>query len=106
MGKLDTNKEPSFHTVYPKGDLMISFNTSEPINDCFSFTEGTKKADIELWDRVHIFDKTLRVFNATIGPSGGYKGYLGITKHVSNSLAWYINGALSPGNFKHIIIHK
>lgn len=76
---------------------MIHFNTSEPVNDCYSFTDSSTKSEVELWDRVQIFDKTLRVFNATLGPSGGKKGYLGITKHVSNNNAWYINGALAPG---------
>jgi hypothetical protein len=96
MGKLDSNKEPAFHTVYPKRDLQIHFNSSEPVNDCFGFTDSPPKPDVEMWDRVQIFDKNMRVFNATIGPSAGKKGYLGITKHVSNSLSWYMNGALAP----------
>lgn len=96
MGKLDTNKEPSFHTTYPKRDLSIHFNSSEIINDCFSFTASPPKPEEELWDRHRIFDKGLRVFNATLGPSGGKKGYAGITNHVTNSLAWYINGFLAP----------
>lgn len=96
LGKLDSNKEPSFHTIYPKRDLTLNFNASEQINDCFSFTVSPPKQEIELWDRPRIFDKGLRVFNASIGPSGGSKGYAGITKHVTNSLAWYINGLLSP----------
>lgn len=99
IGKLDSNKEPAFHTVYPKRDLTIHFNSTEPINDCSSFSANPPRPDVELWDRVYIFDKNLRVFNASIGPSGGKKGYLGITKHVSNSLAWYMNGALVPELF-------
>lgn len=94
LGKLDSNKEPSFHTVYPKRDLSINFNSS--VNDCFSFTASPPKPAVDLWDRPRIFDKGLRVFNASIGPSAGRKGYIGITKHVSNSLSWYINGFLAP----------
>ncbi|KAG5673657.1 hypothetical protein PVAND_003685 [Polypedilum vanderplanki] len=96
MGKLDSNKEPAFHTVYPKKDLQIHFNSTEPFNDCFSFTDSPPKQEVEIWEPVHIFDKNLRLFNATLGPSAGKKGYLGITKHVANSLSWYINGALAP----------
>lgn len=96
MGKLDTNKEPAFHEFYPKRDMMIHFNSSEPIDDCFSFTLTTEKPAIELWDKSQIFDKNIRSFTATLGPSAGKKGYQGITGHVSNHIAWYINGFLAP----------
>lgn len=33
---------------------------------------------------------------ATLGPAGGRRGYAGITGHVSNGLAWYMNGLLIP----------
>jgi hypothetical protein len=99
LGKLDSTKEPSFHTTYPKRDLSLHFNTSNTVNDCFSFTVSPPKQEVELWDRPRIFDKGLRVFNASIGPSAGKKGYAGITKHVTNSLSWYINGLLAPELF-------
>lgn len=51
---------------------------------------------MELWERNPIRDPAIRTFTATLGPSGGKKGYQGITKHVSNGLAWYINGFLAP----------
>lgn len=31
-----------------------------------------------------------------MGPAGGKRGYAGITGHVSNGLAWYINGFMVP----------
>ena len=99
MGKLDTNKEPAFHTFYPKKDHAIHFNSSETSDDCFSFTQVEEKPEIELWERNPIIDKAIRSFTATLGPSGGKKGYEGITKHVSNGLAWYINGYLAPDLF-------
>lgn len=99
IGKLDTNKEPAFHILYPKKDHTIHFNTSETIDDCFSFTKVDEKPEIELWERNPIIDKAIRSFTATLGPSGGRKGYEGITKHVSNGLAWYINGFLAPDLF-------
>jgi hypothetical protein len=99
MGKLDANKEPAFHDIYPKKDIIIHFNTSETVDDCFSFTKSEEKAEVELWERNPIVDKAIRSFTATLGPSGGKKGYSGITKHVSNSFAWYINGFLAPDLF-------
>lgn len=100
LGKLDTNKEPAFHSFYPKKDNQIHFNTTETVDDCFSFTQSdAKQPEIELWERNPIMDKAVRAFTATLGPSGGKKGYQGITKHVSNDLAWYINGFLAPDLF-------
>lgn len=97
MGQLDKNKEPAFHDFYPKKDNTIQFNSSESVNDCFSFTKGEAAPEvIELWERNAISDKAIRSFMATLGPSGGKKGYTGITKHVSNGLVWYINGFMSP----------
>lgn len=62
MGKLDSNNEPAFHDIYPKKDVIIHFNTSEPYNDCFSFTRSEAILE-EMWERSQIFD---RYFNRTI----------------------------------------
>lgn len=102
LGKLDTNKEakePAFHDFYPKKDILIHFNSSEPIDECFSFTKSPPKPEVEIWEKNPLMDKSIRSFTATLGPSGGKKGYEGITKHVSNGLAWYINGYLAPDLF-------
>lgn len=40
--------------------------------------------------------RSIRSFTATLGPAGGKRGYAGITGHVSNGLAWYINGLMIP----------
>lgn len=40
--------------------------------------------------------RNIRSFTATLGPAGGKRGYAGITGHVSNGLAWYMNGLLIP----------
>ncbi|XP_018791491.1 PREDICTED: protein Skeletor, isoforms B/C isoform X1 [Bactrocera latifrons] len=95
LGELDSNSEPAFHFVYPKSDILIDFNTTEPINDCFSFTKAPE-TPIQIWERVRLHDPTLRTFNAYLGPSGGLRGYQGITGHVSSGLAWYINGYMTP----------
>lgn len=56
IGQLDSNKEPAYHFIYPKSDVLIHFNTSEPVNDCFSFTRS-KKEEKEVWEQVKINDK-------------------------------------------------
>uniref|UniRef100_A0A4Y0BHE4 DOMON domain-containing protein n=1 Tax=Anopheles funestus TaxID=62324 RepID=A0A4Y0BHE4_ANOFN len=95
MGRLDSNNEPTYHDVYPKRNVQVHFNTSEPVNDCFSFT--SREANLkDVWERQQIFDRSVRSFTATLGPAGGKRGYQGITGHVSNGLAWYINGFLVP----------
>lgn len=43
-----------------------------------------------------ICNSSIRSFMATLGPAGGKRGYAGITGHVSNGLAWYMNGLLIP----------
>jgi DOMON domain len=96
MGRLDSNKEPAFHDIYPKGDITMQFNTSEPVNDCLSFTKSINEPLLETWDRVRILDPTIRSFSAVLGPAGGKKGYQGLTGHVTNGLAWFINGFISP----------
>uniref|UniRef100_A0A182FAN7 DOMON domain-containing protein n=1 Tax=Anopheles albimanus TaxID=7167 RepID=A0A182FAN7_ANOAL len=95
MGRLDSNNEPTYHDVYPKRNVKMHFNTSEPVNDCFSFTSREMNLK-DVWERQQIFDRSVRSFTATLGPAGGKRGYQGITGHVSNGLAWYINGFLVP----------
>nr|CAI5865131.1 unnamed protein product [Callosobruchus analis] len=95
IGKLDENMEPAFHDLYSKTDVTIQTSPKEPQNNCFSFTK-TKAILGEPWKKGQIFDKTIRVFNTYIGPSGGKKGYQAITGHSSTALAWYVNGLLAP----------
>lgn len=40
--------------------------------------------------------RSIRTFDAILGPAGGRRGYQGLTGHVSNGLAWYINGYMIP----------
>jgi hypothetical protein len=82
LGRLDLNKEPTFHDIYPKGDMIIQFNTSEPVNDCFSFSKINVPI-VETWDRVRILDPAIRTFTAVLGPAGGKRGYQGITGRFS-----------------------
>ncbi|XP_043510950.1 protein Skeletor, isoforms B/C [Frieseomelitta varia] len=95
LGRLDENKEPTFHDVYPKSDLKLELAPEEPENTCMDFTENNERL-IEPWEKTEIFDRSIRTFRATIGPSGGKKGYQGITGQTSTGLAWYIEGQLVP----------
>lgn len=56
LGRLDINKEPAFHDYYPKRDVIINFNPSEPFNDCYSFSQE-KPRRIEIWDKSNIYDR-------------------------------------------------
>ena len=38
IGKLDENKEPTFHELYPKNDLKLEFGRTDPENTCVDFT--------------------------------------------------------------------
>lgn len=97
LGRLDSNREPAFHDYYPKRDVIIDFNPKEKYNDCYAFKEiNPDKIKQDVWDQPHIFDRSVRSFTATLGPPGGRKGYSGLTNHVSNGLAWYMNGLLIP----------
>lgn len=58
VGRLDSNNEPAFHDIYPKKDVIIHFNTSEPVDDCFSFTRSETKLE-DIWERSQIFDRYL-----------------------------------------------
>ncbi|XP_071557241.1 protein Skeletor, isoforms B/C-like [Temnothorax nylanderi] len=98
LGRLDkTNNEPSFHDVYPRSDVVLELSRKEPDNTCIDFTEHNEKIfSREPWQKTEIFDRSVRTFKATIGPSGGKRGYQGITGKPSVGLAWYIEGALIP----------
>ncbi|KAK6622474.1 hypothetical protein RUM44_002285 [Polyplax serrata] len=95
MGRLDHRKEPSFHDYYLKSDLLLELNKKEPENNCFAFTRS-RELYREPWEKNEIFDRTIRSYTATIGPSGGKRGYQGMTGMTANALAWYINGKLIP----------
>ncbi|CAG9766097.1 unnamed protein product [Ceutorhynchus assimilis] len=95
MGKLDENKEPAFHDFYPKTNISIKLKPKEPQKTCYAFTRSEPELG-DPWSKAEIFDKGIRHFTSTIGPSGGKKAYQAITNHTSTALAWYINGFLAP----------
>lgn len=95
IGKLDENKEPNFHDIYSRSNLKLNLNRTEAIDNCVDFTEINKNLR-DVWKKSEIFDKSIRTFRATLGPSGGKRGYQGITGQTSMGLSWYINGQIIP----------
>lgn len=80
MGKLGSSNEPAFHDIYPKKDVIIHFNTSEPYNDCFSFTRSETIIE-EVWERSQIFDRYVFIkprqkFNSCENPMTIYSALL------------------------------
>lgn len=44
LGRLDKiNNEPSFHDLYPRGDVVLELNRKEAENTCIDFTEISSK---------------------------------------------------------------
>lgn len=78
LGRLDENKEPTFHDIYSKSNKQLNL-TQEPSSDCVAFTRSENKIKKESWTKGHIYDKTIRNFKAYVGPSGGRKGYQATT---------------------------
>jgi hypothetical protein len=100
LGRLAQNgrrKEPSFHHTYPKNHVQIDFGRKESQNNCYPFTKGGRRQPkATTWGPIRLFDPTLRIFDARLGPSGGARGYSGTTGLPSSGLAWYINGYMTP----------
>lgn len=79
MGRLDENKEPTFHDIYSKANIKIELARKEASSNCVSFTTSDRKIEGEPWQKARIYDKTIRSFKAYVGPSGGKKGYQATT---------------------------
>lgn len=68
---------PATYRVYSNAGITIQYSVL-----CCSLccTNGTLfSAFREPWQKAEIFDRSVRTFKATIGPSGGKRGYEGIT---------------------------
>lgn len=96
IGRYNEFKEPTFHHTYPKGTVKLNFGRKDAEDHCFDFTIGQKKIRPTPWGPFRIKDKNVENFIARIGPSGGLKGYAGITGYPTTGECWYINGLLVP----------
>ncbi|KAG8230724.1 hypothetical protein J437_LFUL010825, partial [Ladona fulva] len=96
LGLLNEDKEPSFHDLYPRGSLSVNLGRKEAESNCFAFTRTQTTEPLEPWEIPHILDRNIRTFKATLGPSGGKRGYQGMTGMATPGFSWYINGYLAP----------
>ncbi|XP_071955151.1 protein Skeletor, isoforms B/C-like [Antedon mediterranea] len=96
IGPINSDGLATRHSVQtevnsPENGKKINFGRL-PFDNCTSLIET---GPIEGWDELTIHPNVTH-FNATIGPSGGEKGYTSITGNVGWGIAWYINGLLIP----------
>ncbi|OWR41526.1 hypothetical protein KGM_200563 [Danaus plexippus plexippus] len=101
LGSLDAAREPAFHRVWPRSDIQLVLAATPPENDCFDFVIGERPRPAG-WERAQLFDPSLRVFRATLGPAGGERGLRSRPPAVSGDppasphRALYVNGQLAP----------
>ncbi|XP_027842115.2 protein Skeletor, isoforms B/C [Aphis gossypii] len=96
IGRMNHQKEPSVHDYFPRSVLKLDLDPKPPIDTCYPFTVNTEPLKKDVWDQSKIIDSSLRMMTATLGPSGGKKGFQGLTGLPSPGLAWFINGYLIP----------
>ncbi|CAB3258621.1 unnamed protein product [Arctia plantaginis] len=95
VGRLDHEREPAFHRLYPKRDVRLDLAKADDTGDCVRFSVGNRPG-LTSWDVAELFDPALRVFQFRLGPSGGPRGLAGRGPAAAPALAWYVNGQLAP----------
>lgn len=122
IGKLNSQREPGFHHIYPKADKALVFGRKAEKN-CFQFsTPNPEKKDAgkdsfsggssgnapinpyqqtsslltKPWGPLRLKNSTMTTFYARVGDSGMLRGYFASTGHASPALVWYMNGLLAP----------
>ncbi|XP_076317083.1 uncharacterized protein LOC143229119 isoform X2 [Tachypleus tridentatus] len=119
IGPINNRGEVSYHKLHTDGNMFIDFarapkwNCPVPASDSqYSSTNGdveaaskregnqyassSTEAEQRAWEIPSIVCPANRTFFAQIGPTGGKKGYQGITGQVGWGIAWYINGLIIP----------
>lgn len=87
---------PQFHLSYPKSNVSIEFGR-DVVDNCAPIISGTTATEAPLMTSFEIpMIQDVTELVATIGPSGGDRGYKGITGQISWGIAWYINDLLAP----------
>ncbi|XP_047035806.1 protein Skeletor, isoforms B/C [Helicoverpa zea] len=95
LGRLDHEREPAFHRLFPRADVRLHLARDPPTNDCVPFAVASRAAPTP-WEVAELFDPALRVFTFRLGPAGGARGLPGRPLRHSPPLAWYVNGQLAP----------
>ncbi|KAJ8041500.1 HHIP-like protein 2 [Holothuria leucospilota] len=86
------------HTNTP-GDLSIHFGNSEL--NCPDFTPLSDGPVLDPWVIDPLVTSGDDTFVAFIGPTGGLRGYQGLTGQIGWGIAWYINSSLIPEIYVH-----
>lgn len=98
IGQLNTRKEANYHDEFvTKNSVIIDFS-SVGDNSCALLVGGGRKVPHDHPWSVNIIRATTN-FTATIGPTGGERGYSAITQSPSWGIAWWINDMLIPEIF-------
>ncbi|XP_072039501.1 protein Skeletor, isoforms B/C-like [Amphiura filiformis] len=93
IGPIDEEGRVLKHHSVPTGNHRINFGRGG--SRC-EILEGGPGQPMPPWPQLLIFADTPTTFRATIGQSGGRRGYEGIIGQPGWGIAWYINGLLIP----------
>lgn len=113
IGRLNHKKEPLFHHLYPRGDVFVHFGSKTKVDSCTDFIKGwplgqqrgSDAQSIQSWGPFKIVGNTVTQFIARIGPSGGTKGYSGITgKFISIAVGSIFQFIIRLNNEQHSTI--
>ncbi|XP_066978046.1 protein Skeletor, isoforms B/C isoform X3 [Macrobrachium rosenbergii] len=95
IGQLNGRNEANYHDEFVTKDTVILDFKSTDDNSCATITGGEKEPPrYQPW-RPNVINHTSN-FSATIGPTGGDRGYSAITDLPSWGIAWWINDLLIP----------
>jgi len=95
IGRMDELKRPTFHRLWARSPVRYELGRKTPERNCLPFLVVDDPKPLP-WGQFKIFEPSLRLFSLKIGPSGGPRGYEGITGLPGSDLAWYVNGLLVP----------
>ncbi|KAK8745433.1 hypothetical protein OTU49_000186 [Cherax quadricarinatus] len=96
IGHLNTRKEANYHDDFvTKSNVVLDFTSSEG-NSCSTLVGGGQETPRYLPWPANIIPRGTTNFTATIGPTGGERGYSALTNSPSWGLAWWINDLLIP----------
>lgn len=96
IGHLNTRKEANYHDDFvTKSNVLLDFTSSEG-NSCSTLVGGGPETPRYLPWPANIIPRGTTNFTATIGPTGGERGYSALTNSPSWGLAWWINDLLIP----------
>jgi len=97
IGRMDKMKRPTFHRLWSRSPVRYELGRL-PQRNCLPFMIVDDPV-LPPWGQFQIREPSLRLFSLKVGPSGGPRGYEGITGQPGSDLAWYVNGLLVPELF-------